>query len=80
MARGIRKVVDLPRFDAPPVIETVLSLQFEPLKNYSNAHAGWYWKNYLDTQWVEIQEVARVQDKLERFSDDRKWAPLGGSS
>lgn len=66
----------LPKFDAPPVVETVLSAQFSRLKNYSNAHAGWFWKNYLAPEWSEINEVPRLNDQFERFGDDRSlWTP-----
>ncbi len=40
----------LPIFATPPVVETVLSAQFFPLEYFSNAHAGWFWKNYLGTE------------------------------
>ncbi len=78
MVPETRQIEELAKFDSPPVIETVLSLQFEPLENYSDAHAGWYWKNYLSTDWDEIVNVPRVQDKFERFADERKWTPHGG--
>ena len=67
----------LPKYESPPVIETVLSVQFAPLKHYSNAHGGWFWKNYLDDTWVNIQEVPPLLDQFERFGDERKWAPRG---
>lgn len=65
----------LPGFDAPPVIETLLSVQFVPLQHYSNAHAGWFWKNYLGSDWDAISEVPRINDQFERFESDKKWAP-----
>lgn len=63
----------LPKFEAPPVIETVLSVQFTPLQQYSNAHAGWFWKNYLDPNWGTIKEVPRINEQFERFESEKKW-------
>lgn len=65
----------LPKFDSPPVVETVLSAQFNRLQGYTNAHAGWFWKNYLDSSWVKISQVMRLDDQFERFGEERKWAP-----
>jgi len=33
----------LPRFDSPPVIETVLGIEFAPLRHWSLLHFGLYW-------------------------------------
>lgn len=63
----------LPQFDAPPVIETVLSAQFAPLTSFTLGHAGWFWKNYLDKSWVSAAEAARIDDVIERFGDERVW-------
>jgi uncharacterized protein (TIGR04255 family) len=63
----------LPQYDAPPVIETVLSAQFGRLPSFTLAHAGWFWKNYLDESWVSVAEAARLDDVFERFGDERVW-------
>lgn len=63
----------LPQYDAPPVIETVLSTQFGRLPSFTLAHAGWFWKNYLDESWVSAAEAARLGDVFERFGDERVW-------
>lgn len=68
----------LPKFDAPPVIETVLSAQFAPLEKFSNAHGGWFWKNYLNKDWVTVQSAPKLEDQFERFGDEVRWAPPGG--
>lgn len=67
-------VQDHPKFDAPPVIETVLAVQFSPLPGYSSAHAGWFWKEYLQKlgegpslQWSQAVDVPPLDDQLERF-------------
>jgi uncharacterized protein (TIGR04255 family) len=38
----------LPEFDNPPVVETVLSIQFEPLPLVRTAHLGLLWNQYGD--------------------------------
>lgn len=40
---------DLPEFDEPPVVETVLSVQFEPLLLMKTAHLGLLWGEYRDS-------------------------------
>ncbi|MFZ5620858.1 MAG: TIGR04255 family protein [Pseudomonadota bacterium] len=68
----------LPKFDSPPVIETVFSAQFSPLPGYKNAHSGWFWKNYLPNEWAEINHAPPITDVLERFGDERRWAAAPG--
>jgi uncharacterized protein (TIGR04255 family) len=64
---------DLPRYEAPPVVETVLSAQFTPLREFTVAHGGLFWKKYLDATWTSIAEEARLEDAFERFGPDRMW-------
>ncbi len=54
-------------FEKPPVIETVLGVQFGALKGLTSAHVGWFWKQYLDDKWKKIAEVAPLPDEFERF-------------
>ena len=63
----------LPKYDSPPVVETVLSAQFSPLQHFSSAHAGWYWKNYLDKEWGIVQVAPRLDDQFERFGNEMVW-------
>src|SRR4051812_21650197 len=65
----------LPKFDKPPVIETVLSAQFARLPTFSTAHAGCFWKLHLDNNWVTPVDAIRIDDQFERFGDERIWAP-----
>lgn len=46
MARG--RPDDLPDFENPPVVETVLSVQFEPLAAMRAAHLGLIWLEFRD--------------------------------
>jgi len=65
----------LPKYKNPPVVETVLSVQFDPVPQFTNAHSGWFWKNYLGSEWSNIRQTVPVPDQLERFGDSKKWAP-----
>ena len=56
-----------PIFDQPPVIETVLGVQFAPLNGLTSAHVGWFWKQYLDKSWEKIAEAVPLPDEYERF-------------
>src|SRR3989304_8583091 len=62
----------LPKFDAPPVIETVLGVQFSRLPGFSTAHAGWFWKSYLKgpERWPKVVDAARLEDQTERFGEE----------
>ena len=40
---------DLPDFRNPPLVETVLSLQFQPLRRFSLVHVGLLWHQFRDT-------------------------------
>lgn len=68
----------LPRFERPPVVETVLGVQFERLVDFSAAHAGWFWKTQLPEEFRTAKEAPRLEDQFERFGDERVWAPVGG--
>lgn len=64
----------LPEFDAPPVIETVIGVQFQPLANFTTAHAGWFWRDHLDPAvWPKVIQTDPLQDQFERFGDEKKW-------
>jgi uncharacterized protein (TIGR04255 family) len=69
-----------PKFEVPPVVETVLSVQFANLPGYSTAHAGWFWKEYLEKlaegsslKWSQAVDAPRLEDQFERFGADDKW-------
>jgi uncharacterized protein (TIGR04255 family) len=71
-----------PKFHTPPVVETALSVQFANLAGYSTAHAGWFWKEYLEKleedpsrRWVRAVDAPRLEDQFERFGTDDIWGP-----
>lgn len=70
----------LPKFDAPPVVEVVLGVQFARLPGYSTAYAGWFWRECLPEEWrqAKANDAVRLEDQFELFGDNRHWRP-GGS-
>ena len=54
-------------FTNAPLIETVLGVQFAPLKGLGSAYVGWFWKQYLDSKWEKVAEVVPLLDEFERF-------------
>jgi uncharacterized protein (TIGR04255 family) len=71
-----------PKFDAPPVVETAISVQFASLPGYSTSHAGWFWKEYLEKlgeepspRWSQVVDAPRLEDQFERFGPEDIWGP-----
>ncbi len=78
-ARKSSKVMqknDLPSFDNPPVIETVIGVQFEQIPNLTSAHFGWYWREFLGKSWVRTQETIALPDQLETFDEHARRFPF----
>ena len=62
----------LPSFDAPPVVETVLGVQFDPIPRLTNAHLGAFWKS-LGPDWSEVKDVPPLPQESETFGDQPRW-------
>lgn len=60
----------------PPVVETVLGVQFEPIKGLTTAHLGAFWKA-LGAEWPNVAEVAPLEPAFERFGNEIRWETLG---
>ena len=44
-----------PDYEHPPVVETVIGVQFDSLPELRNAHLGAFWKTVLDTgEWHNL--------------------------
>lgn len=56
----------LPSFDNPPVVETVLSAQFEPLTAIHAVHWGLFWHQVRD-RFPKTEEKAAVPQAIESF-------------
>jgi uncharacterized protein (TIGR04255 family) len=70
---------DSPAFDNPPVIEALIGVQFVPLLDYTNGHAGWFWRDCLGEGWPRTVDVPALPDQFERFGEERVFglAQLG---
>jgi uncharacterized protein (TIGR04255 family) len=62
-----------PVFDNPPVVETVLGVQFAPLQGMTSGHLGWFWKGFLDVSWEKVVDAYALPDMSENFE-----TPIGG--
>ena len=58
----------LPSFKNPPVVETVLGVQFERLAGFTNGHLGAFWKSLPDG-WSQVRNANSLDPILERFPD-----------
>jgi uncharacterized protein (TIGR04255 family) len=63
----------LPDYASPPVVETVLGVQFDRLPGFTNAHLGAFWKTLDVAEWPEVTDAPPLQPQFERFSDAAKW-------
>lgn len=68
-------IMNLPKFANPPVVETVLGVQFRKLAEFRNAHLGAFWKT-LGEDWPNVSDASPLAHVQERFGDDR-WVRSG---
>lgn len=61
-------------FGRPPVVETILGVQFAPIADFTASHYGWFWKKSLDSSWTKSQDAPRLPDQFEQFGDRQAWA------
>ena len=61
----------LPKFNHPPVSETALSVQFGPVRGYTSAHSGRFWKEVLGDDWPMATEAPHLPEIFERFGADQ---------
>ncbi|MEX0713714.1 MAG: TIGR04255 family protein [Pirellulales bacterium] len=64
---------DLPAFKRPPVIETVLGVQFDRLPAFHNFHLGLFWK-HLGPPWTRANDAAPLEPQFEQFGGDAAFA------
>jgi uncharacterized protein (TIGR04255 family) len=67
---------EYPNFDNPPLIETILGVQFGEIAGLTSAHFGWYWREFLDKSWNKTQEAIRLPDQFETFGDQTWKMPV----
>jgi len=67
------ETVDLPSYAKPPVVETIIGVQFDRLPKFSNAHLGAFWQTLDVTKWPNVSDAASVPVQFEEFSEETKW-------
>jgi uncharacterized protein (TIGR04255 family) len=61
------------KYERPPVVETILGIQFEPLPKLLNAHLGLFWQD-LRGDWPNVREASPLQPQHEQFGDAETWS------
>jgi uncharacterized protein (TIGR04255 family) len=64
------KIVD---FDRPPVVETVVGVQFERIATLRSAHLGNFWKS-LGSNWPIVNDAPPLTAEFEHFGEVAKFA------
>jgi uncharacterized protein (TIGR04255 family) len=67
---------DLPDFDAPPVVETVLSVHFRPIGRLTGARIGQFWQRHLVDELPDAEERPPYEAPVERFGADAPTVAL----
>lgn len=67
---------ELPNYLRPPIVETILGVQFEPLLGLHNAHLGAFWKT-LGDDWPTVADAAPLEPQFERFEPGGMWQRMG---
>ena len=64
----------MPDYDCPPVVETILGVQFDRLPGFGNAHLGAFWKTLDNDEWPIVVDAPPLAPQYERFTDAARWA------
>ena len=72
----------LPNFRKPPVVETVIGVQFDPIKGLTNAHLGAFWKTISEVscageRWTKVTDAVPLTPSHERFEPEHAWSRIG---
>ena len=68
---------DLPSFDEPPVIETVLGVEFRPLNKLSVPYFGLFWK-LIREEYPRCEALPPINQQEELFGDRSKHLAFSG--
>lgn len=69
--------VPLPEYTNPPLVETVLGIQFDPFPKFSNAHLGAYWASIRGEEWNIVADAHALEPQFEKFGGSQKWSEVG---
>lgn len=63
----------LPDYERPPVVETVMGVQFAALPGFSVAHMGAFWESLGRDEWPVAMQERPIPASYERFSDGAEF-------
>lgn len=63
-----------PNYASPPVVETVLGVQFERMPGWSNAHLGAFWSEIGRDAWPSAVDAPPILPQFEQFTEGAQWA------
>ena len=66
----------LVKFEKPPVVETVLGVQFDRIRHLKTAHLGVFWKR-LGSYWCKVDDAPSIEPQIEKFGEKETWTPSG---
>lgn len=69
----IAQQLRLPIYENPPVVETVLGLQFNPLPAFTNAYLGAFWQSLGVEAWPTVTDKPPLPRQEERFTPEAQW-------
>lgn len=59
-------------FERPPLVETVLGVQFKRLPKLTTPYLSLFWES-LGPEWVNVEEVPALEPQYERFAEEKSW-------
>ncbi len=62
-------------YERPPVVETVLGIQFDALSTLNSGHLGAFWKT-LSTEWSAAGDAPALEPQMENFADSPNWGVM----
>jgi len=71
----VNNVNPQPKFDNPPVVETILGVHFQRLEGFNSAHQGILWEQCFRQHFPAIEERGPVDEVRELFGEERKVVP-----
>jgi uncharacterized protein (TIGR04255 family) len=66
----VAQIEPLPKFNNPPVVETVLGVFFRPLEGFTVAHQGALWDKHFRQRFPNLEERSPVDEIREEFGDE----------
>jgi len=60
-------------FRFPPVVETILSMQFGRLPGLTNGHLGGFW-GQRKAEWPSVSDAPLLDETFETFGDEPGWS------